>query len=116
MRARTLKNKKKFPLHCVKSVCIRSSSGPYFPAFGLYTERYFVSLCTQSECRKIWTRTTFSLHTLFQYGLAIAPVQNTGLISPIRDGGGGGKNVPLYRFFPCNFYKRRNWPLKLSDF
>ena len=26
--------------HCVKSVCIRSFSGPYFPAFGLNTERY----------------------------------------------------------------------------
>ena len=26
--------------HCVKSVLIRSYSGPYFPAFGLNTERY----------------------------------------------------------------------------
>ena len=25
---------------CVKSVCIRSFSSPYFPAFGLNTERY----------------------------------------------------------------------------
>ena len=24
---------------CVKSVCVRSYSGPYFPAFGLNTER-----------------------------------------------------------------------------
>ena len=29
-------------LHCVKSVRIRSYSCPYFPAFGLNTERYFV--------------------------------------------------------------------------
>ena len=28
-------------VHCVKSVRIRSYSGPYFPAFGLSTERYF---------------------------------------------------------------------------
>ena len=28
--------------HCVKSVRIRSYSGPYFPAFGLNTERYSV--------------------------------------------------------------------------
>ena len=28
--------------HCVKGVCIRSCSGPYFPAFGLDTERYGV--------------------------------------------------------------------------
>ena len=27
-------------LHCVKSVRIRSCSGPYFPAFGLNRERY----------------------------------------------------------------------------
>ena len=41
--------------HYVKSVLIRSFSGPYFPAFGLNTERYSVSLRTQSECGKIWT-------------------------------------------------------------
>ena len=29
--------------HCVKSVRIRSYSGPYFPGFGLNTERYKVS-------------------------------------------------------------------------
>ena len=27
---------------CVNCVCIRSYSGPYFPTFGLNTERYFV--------------------------------------------------------------------------
>ena len=37
---------------CVKSVRIRSYSGPYFAAFGLNRERYFVSLCILSECRK----------------------------------------------------------------
>ena len=26
--------------HCVKSVQIRSFSGPYFPAFGMNTEKY----------------------------------------------------------------------------
>ena len=26
--------------HCVKTVCIRSFSGVYFPAFGLNTERH----------------------------------------------------------------------------
>ena len=31
--------------HCAKSVHIRSYSGPHFPAFGLNTERYGVSLC-----------------------------------------------------------------------
>ena len=31
-------------------------SGLYFPAFGLNMERYEVSLCVQSECRKMQTR------------------------------------------------------------
>ena len=35
--------------HSVKSVRIQSYSGPYFPAFGLNTERYGVSLCIPSE-------------------------------------------------------------------
>ena len=40
---------------CVKSVQIQSFSGPYFPVFGLNTERYCVSLRVQSECGKIRT-------------------------------------------------------------
>ena len=31
-------------------------SGPYFPAFGLNTKSYFVSLGIQSECGKIQNR------------------------------------------------------------
>ena len=46
------------PIQCVESVGIRSYSGPYFPAFGLNTERYGVSLRIQSECEKIRTRIT----------------------------------------------------------
>ena len=34
-------------------------SGPYFPAFGLNTERYGVSLRIQSECGKIRTRKNY---------------------------------------------------------
>ena len=41
--------------YCVKSVRIRSFSIPYFPAFALNTERYFVSLRIQSECGKMRT-------------------------------------------------------------
>ena len=41
--------------HCVKRVCIRSYSGPYFPTFGLNTE---IHLRSQSECGKIRTRIT----------------------------------------------------------
>ena len=39
-------------LHFVKSVGIRSFSSQYFPAFGLNTERYEVSLRIQSKCGK----------------------------------------------------------------
>ena len=43
-------------LHCVKGVRIWCFSGPFFPAFGLNTERYEVSLRIESECGKIRTR------------------------------------------------------------
>ena len=44
------------PLHCVKSIQIRSFSGPYFPVFELNTAIYFVNLGIQSEYREIRTR------------------------------------------------------------
>ena len=53
--------------HCVKSVCIRSYSGPYFPAYGPNTERYGVSLRIHSECGKIWTRITPNTDTFQVY-------------------------------------------------
>ena len=43
---------------CVKSVRIQSFYGPYFPAFGLNTDTYSVSLHFQSKCGKIRTRKT----------------------------------------------------------
>ena len=49
--------------HCIKSVRIRSYSGPHFPAFGLNTKRYSVSLCIQSECGKMRTRKTPNMDT-----------------------------------------------------
>ena len=48
--------KKMNVLHCVKSVRIRSYSGPYFPAFGLNI---------QSECGKIRTRIIPNTDTLY---------------------------------------------------
>ena len=51
-------------LHCVKSARIRGFSGPYFPAFGLNTDRYGVSFGIQSECGKIQTRKTPNTDTL----------------------------------------------------
>ena len=51
--------------HCVKSVRIRSYSGPHFPAFGLNTERYGVSVHIQLECGKMRTRITPNTNTLY---------------------------------------------------
>ena len=51
--------------HCVKTVRIRSYSGPHFPTFGLNMERYGVSLCIQSKCGKIRTRTTPNTDTFY---------------------------------------------------
>ena len=53
-------------LLCVKSVPIRSLSDPYFPAFGMNTEK---PLRILSECRKIRTRktpNTDTFHTVYQ--------------------------------------------------
>ena len=42
-------------MYCVKSVRIRSYSGPYFPAFRLNMERCGISLRIQSKCGRIRT-------------------------------------------------------------
>ena len=51
--------------HCVKGVRIRSNAGPHFPAFGLNTKRYELSLLIQSECRKMRTRITPNTVTFY---------------------------------------------------
>ena len=50
---------------CIKGVLIRSFSGPCFPAFGLNTERYAVSLRIQSVCEKIQARKTPNADTFY---------------------------------------------------
>ena len=52
-------------IHCVKSARIRSYSGPYFPAFGMNTERYSVFLRIQFECGKTRTRITPNTDTFY---------------------------------------------------
>ena len=56
--------------HFVKSVHIRSYSGLHFPAFGLNTERYEVSLRIKSECGKMRTRITSNIDTFTQLRLS----------------------------------------------
>ena len=52
-------------LHCLKRVRIRSYYDQYFPAFGLNTERYGVSLRIQSKCGKIRTRVSPNTDTFY---------------------------------------------------
>ena len=52
-----------FQIHYVKSVQIRSFSGPYFPVLELNTEIYSINHIIQSEYGKIWTRKTPYLNT-----------------------------------------------------
>ena len=47
------------------SLILISYSGPYFPAFGLNTESYSVSLRIQSECGKMRTRITPNTDTFY---------------------------------------------------
>ena len=51
--------------HCVKSVRIRSFSGPYFPAFGLNTEIFSANLCIQYERGEVRTRKTPNTDTFY---------------------------------------------------
>ena len=74
--------------HTVKRVRIRSYSGPYFPAFGLNTERYRVSLRIQSECGKIRTRTTPNTDTFYAVNIS--------------------NSVMIFSFFNCDLTVFRN--------
>ena len=51
--------------HCLKSVRIRSFSGPYFAAFRLNREINSVNLHIQSECEKMRTRKTPNTDTFY---------------------------------------------------
>ena len=60
----------------LKSVRIRSYSGPHFPAFGLNTEKYGVSLRIQSKCGKVRTKITPNTYTFY----AVVGVFRTSVI------------------------------------
>ena len=60
------KEDERLELRCVKSVRIRSYSVPHFPAFGLNTERYSVSLRIQPECEEIRNRITPNMDTFYR--------------------------------------------------
>ena len=50
-------------VHYVKSVRIRSFSGPQFPAFGLNTDIYYVNPRVQFECGEMRTIKTPNMYT-----------------------------------------------------
>ena len=54
-----------FVFHCLKSVHIRSYSGPHFPEFRLNKERNSVSLHIQSEYGKMRTRIPLNTDTFY---------------------------------------------------
>ena len=59
-------NRKLNTSHSLRKKCPYSEFfGPHFPAFGLNTERYSVSLRIQSECGKIPTRITSNTGTFY---------------------------------------------------
>ena len=49
----------------MKSVRIRSYSGPYFPTVGMNTQRYSVSFRIQFECEKKRARITPNTYTFY---------------------------------------------------
>ena len=51
--------------HCVKIVRNRNYSSPHFPAFGLNTKRYPVSLHIHFECEKMQARITPNKNTFY---------------------------------------------------
>ena len=70
--------------HSVKRVRIRSYSGPHFPAFGLNTERYAVSLRIQSKCGKMQTRITPKKDALYVvFFLWVSLIMNKFIMSSI---------------------------------
>ena len=72
-------------IHCVESVRIQRFSDPYFPLFGLNTERYSVSLRIQYECGKIRTRKTPNTDTFYVVEIYcfLSDVLETGCNIPI---------------------------------
>ena len=67
--------------HCVKSVRIRSFSGRYFPAIGLNTERYGVSLRIQSKYGDKRTRKTPNTETSHRVCIAVSLKQSQQYIN-----------------------------------
>ena len=91
--------------HCVKSVCIRSYSGPHFPTFGMNTERYGVSLRIQSEYGKMRTRMTPNMDIFYAVKTAYS---NKYQIFTFKKKQAGHKNIfkkhnRIMRYMWCEY-------------
>ena len=79
-------------IHCVKSVRIGSFSGPYFPVFGLNTERYVEFLCIQSEFGKLRTIKTLNTDAFYavinslrnKFVFALVPLKYLDIFVPSK--------------------------------
>ena len=90
----------------MKSVRIRSYSGPYFPAFGLIRERYGVSLRIQSECEIVRTRITPNMDTFYAvFPFYFAAYHQGSFISEFY----------IYKEFLLRFKERLNAPSTCSS-
>ena len=96
--------------HSVKSVHIRSFSGPFLPAFGLNTERYPASLRIQSECGKIRTRKTPNTDTFYAMLITVITLNNYPCSKPWNVMF-KSFDLPVIIFFSkwicCHLYKQR---------
>ena len=73
-----LAEKDYYTRHCVKSVRIQSYSGPYFPTFGLNTEKYRI----QAEYEKIRTKITPNTDTFHAARTSMEDITSFQLAPP----------------------------------
>ena len=70
----------------VKSVRIRSYSGPYFPVVGLTTERHYKSLRIKSKSGKKQTRITLNAETFYaMVGLLIGQIRELASLTANKE-------------------------------
>ena len=98
--------------HFVKSIRVRSYSGPHFPAFGLKTERYGVSFHIQSKYGKIRTSITPNTDTFYTVWLT-CNVSLIALDSLLTITGSSHQRCSIEKsvLMPesCNFIKKEIW-------
>ena len=113
-------NKFKTKWHCVKSVCICSSSGPYFSAFGLNTERdwsVFFIIWTEYQYHSVFNPNTAKcgpekllIRTFFTQAGSFYQIITLAVFN-----GNCLKKAVKYLFENCNFYQIMKYSIKLWE-